>query len=78
MRLAARIVISLILFGAAAYGFATFFFAAITNRGHGSDPTIFWPALGLIAVVALGLLWAGVKVSRPIRARFANRNANPS
>jgi hypothetical protein len=52
--------------------------AAFVNRGSGSDPAIFWPAVGLNITLLIAGLWLTMKVWRRVRPRSANRLVNPS
>jgi hypothetical protein len=52
--------------------------AAFVNRGVGSDPMIFWPAVGLNIAVLVASVWLNVKVWRRVRPRFASRFTSPS
>jgi hypothetical protein len=44
--------------------------AAFVNRGGGSDPGIFWPAVGLNIAILIAGIWLTVKVWRRVHPRF--------
>ena len=52
--------------------------AAFVNRGGGSDPAIFWPAVGLNIALLIAGFWLTMKVWRRVRPRSANSFVNPS
>lgn len=52
--------------------------AAFVNRGTGSNPMIFWPAVGVNIAVLVAGVWLNVRVWRRVRPRFASRFASPS
>jgi hypothetical protein len=66
------VVAFLALLAASGYTLVTIVWGGFYNPGrHESDPSIYWPAIGLLVLIELVALWLTYRLGRRLRAKLA-------